>query len=72
MNEVLINIKGWNTGVNERFKNKDLITLEELLDDYEDLISDYKNLEEELNDMKTYKENDFDEARADDYRHGLL
>lgn len=72
MNEVLINIKGWNTGVNERFKNKDLITLEELLNDYEDLISDYKNLEEELNDMKTYKEDDFDEARADDYRHGLL
>lgn len=71
MNEVLINIKGWNTGVNERFKNKDLITLEELLDDYEDLISDYKNLEEELNDIKTYKE-DTEEDRYEDIRLGLI
>lgn len=72
MEKIMINIKGWNLKINERFKDKDLISLQDLLDDYEDLIDENEDLQEELNDLKTFKEEDFDEDRADDYRHGLL
>ena len=64
-----INMKGYDL---ESFKEKDIWTWDEILATIQDLELEKKSLEEELNDLKTFKEEDFDEDRADDYRHGLL
>ena len=64
-----INMKGYDL---ESFKEKDIWTWDEILSIIQDLESEKESLEEELNDLKTFKEEDFDEDRADDYRHGLL
>lgn len=45
--DLLINLKEQNSWIKDRFPNKDLITLEELMSDYEDLISELDNLKEE-------------------------
>lgn len=72
MNEVLINIKGWNSIINKVYKDKDLISLEELIVDYENALEEIEELKEEIEDLKNPEEDGFDEAAADDYRLRLL
>ena len=67
MNEVFIEVKGMT--LQKRFKNKDIITLEELISDYEDLIFDVERLEEELEDMKNTTEEDEYNSYLDDLRN---
>lgn len=59
MEEIMINIKGWNLKINERFKDKDLISLQDLIDDYENLIDEKEDLQNELDDLKSFKEDDY-------------
>ena len=47
-----IDLRDVNKWIKDRFSNKDLITFEELLGDYEDLIAEVDHLEEELRDLK--------------------
>ena len=67
MNEVFIEVKG--QILQKRFKNKDIITLEELISDYEDLIFDVERLEEEIEDMKNTTEEDEYNSYLDDLRN---
>ena len=52
MDELLFDLRKQNDWIKERFANKDLITLDELLGDYEDLISENEHLQEEIRDME--------------------
>lgn len=48
MEQILLDIREWNRWMKERFIDKDFITLEELLGDYEDLIFENDNLKEKI------------------------
>lgn len=51
MKEVYIKVKdlSW---VNERFTNRDIVTLEEIISDYQDVLGMLDGFEEELEDLK--------------------
>lgn len=51
MEEIYLNIKNWNSWLKKRFPNKDFISLEELLGDYEELMFEVEQLEEKIEDM---------------------
>lgn len=56
MNEVYINLKDINSGVlNDIFKNQDLVSVEELVDKIEDYYADMEKQQEEIDDLKEYK-----------------
>ena len=63
-----INMKGYDL---ESFKEKDIWTWDEILATIQDLELEKKSLEEELNDLKTFKE-DTEEDRYEDIRLGLI
>ena len=46
-----IDLREFNRWIAERFKGKDLITFEELISDYEDLILENEHLKEEQEDQ---------------------
>lgn len=50
--DLLLDLRKESDWIKERFANKDLITLEQLLADYEDLIFENEHLEEALRDLK--------------------
>lgn len=50
--DVKIDLRNCNQWIKDRFPNKDLITLDEFIGDYEDLISEVDHLEEELRDLQ--------------------
>lgn len=52
MDELLIDLRKQDETIAERFFDKDIITLEELLSDYEDLIYENAQLQEELDTLK--------------------
>lgn len=52
MDEILLDIRNWNEWVKDRFPNKDFITLEDLLEDHQDLISEVDHLKEQINDLE--------------------
>ena len=56
MNEVYINLKDINSGVlNDIFKNQDLVSVEKLVDKLEDYYADIEKQQEEIDDLKEYK-----------------
>jgi hypothetical protein len=56
MNEVYINLKDINSGVlNDIFKNQDLVSIEELVDKLEDYYADIEKKQEQIDDLKEYK-----------------
>ena len=63
-----INMKGYDL---ESFKEKDIWTWDEIVSTIQDLEYERKSLEEELNDLKTFKE-DTEEDRYEDIRLGLI
>lgn len=52
MEEIYLDIREWNDWLKERFNNKDYVSLEELLGDYEDLIDEVGNLKEKIEDLE--------------------
>ena len=52
MDELFIDLRKQDETIAERFSDKDIITLEELLSDYEDLIYENAQLQEELDTLK--------------------
>lgn len=56
MNNVYINLKDINSGVlNDIFKNQDLVSIEELIDKLEDYYAENEKQQEEIEDLKEYK-----------------
>lgn len=56
MSEVYINLKDINSGVlNDIFKKQDLVSVEELVDKLEDYYADIEKQQEEIDDLKEYK-----------------
>lgn len=56
MDEVYINLKDINSGVlNDIFKKQDLVSVEELVDKLEDYYADIEKQQEQIDDLKEYK-----------------
>ena len=56
MNKVYINLKDINSsGLNNIFKNQDLVSVEELIDKLEDYYADIEKQQEQIEDLKEYK-----------------
>lgn len=56
MKEVYINLKDINSGVlNDIFKNQDLVSVEELIDKLEDYHAKIEKQQEQIEDLKEYK-----------------
>lgn len=56
MNNVYINLKDINSGaLNDIFKNQDLVSVEELIDKLEDYYVEIEKQQEEIEDLKEYK-----------------
>lgn len=50
MEEIKIDIREWNRWLKDQFYNKDLITFDELIDKFEDIILENERLQEEAED----------------------
>lgn len=59
MNEVYIKVANLNKWVGKYFKNKDLITVDDLIAKIEDLDEDIERLQKELEDEKQDKEDNY-------------
>lgn len=57
--DIKIDLRECNRWIRDRFPKKDLITIDELLGDYEDLISEVDHLEEEIRDLKQDMEENY-------------
>lgn len=57
--DIKIDLRSCNRWIKKRFPNKDLISLDEFLGDYEDLIDEVDHLEEELKDLQTDIDNNY-------------
>ena len=68
METVWIEVKEFNF-LEKRFKNKDFVSLADLLSDYEDLLFDVDRLEEEIEDMRNTTEEDEYNSYLDDLRN---
>ena len=56
MNKVYINLKDINSsGLNNIFKNQDLVSVEELVDKLEDYYAEIEKQQEKIEDLKEYK-----------------
>lgn len=56
MNNVYINLKDINSGVlNDIFKSQDLVSVGELVNKLEDYYADIEKQQEEIDDLKEYK-----------------
>lgn len=56
MDNVYINLKDINSGIlNDIFKNQDLVSVEELIDKLEDYYVEIEKQQEEIEDLKEYK-----------------
>lgn len=59
VNDLRFDIREWNEWIKVRFKNKDFITLEEFLNDYENLIFEVEHLEEKIQDLEQDVEDNY-------------
>ena len=50
LDDIKLDIREWNRWFKEQFNNKDLITLDELVDKFEDIILENERLQEEAED----------------------
>jgi len=52
LNEIMIDLRKCNKWYQDRFPNKDVITIDNLLSDYEDMIDEIKYLEDRISDLE--------------------
>lgn len=52
MDEVYLDTRNFNRWCKDRFPDKDFITLEELMSDYEEMIDEIDDLKEKIKDLK--------------------
>ena len=59
LSNIKIDLRDANQWIQDRFPNRDLITFEELLGDYESLITELEEIEESKRDLETDIENNY-------------
>lgn len=59
MKDIYINLRTQSKTIKENFKNKDFISVDELLDKFEDLIFELEAVKEEYNDFKKDVEDNY-------------
>lgn len=59
MDDLRIDIREWSKWYRDRFPNKDLITFDDLFNDYLDLIEEVEHLEEENRDLRRDMEENY-------------
>ena len=59
LSNIKIDLRDVNEWIKDRFPNRDLITFEELLGDYESLITELEEIEEAKKDLETDIENNY-------------
>ncbi len=59
LTNIKIDLRDANQWIQDRFPNRDLITFEELLGDYESLITELGEIEEAKKDLETDIENNY-------------
>lgn len=59
LSNIKIDLRDVNEWIQDRFPNRDLITFEELLGDYESLITELEEIEESKRDLETDIENNY-------------
>lgn len=57
--DLRIDIRECDKWIKDRFKNKDIITLDDLFGDYQDLIDEVDHLEEQVRDLENDIENNY-------------
>jgi hypothetical protein len=57
--DLIIDLRKCNKWIRKRFPNKDIISLDDLFGDYEELIDEVDNLEEEIRDLKQDMEENY-------------
>ena len=59
MEEIKIDIREWNRWLKDQFYKKDLITFEELISKFEDIVLENEDLKEQIKDLEN--KDDYDE-----------
>lgn len=59
LEDIKIDLRGCNKWISDRFPKQDLITFEDFIGDYQDLISEVEHLEEELRDLRQDMEENY-------------
>lgn len=59
MKDIYIDLRTQSKTIKENFKNKDFISIDELLDKFEDLIFELEGVKEEYNDFKKDVEDNY-------------
>lgn len=60
LSNFMIDLRTCNRWFKDRFQNKDLISLDELLSDYEDLINEVEELEDKIKHLEEDNDSDYD------------
>jgi hypothetical protein len=68
MEEIKIDIREWNRWLKDQFYNKDLITFEELIGKFEDIVLENEDLKEQIKDLEN--KDDYDEHQDIPEIHG--
>jgi len=72
MDKIMVDIREENEMIREVFKNKDLVSIDEMLNAIDDLKYQIENLEEKVEDLERPHEDDFSDEYHDLYMAGLL
>ena len=59
MKDIYIDLRTQSKTIKENFENKDFVSIDELLDKFEDLIFELKTVKEEYNDFKKDVEDNY-------------
>lgn len=68
MEEIKIDIREWNRWLKDQFYKKDLITFEELISKFEDIVLENEDLKEQIKDLEN--NDDYDEHQDIPEIHG--
>ena len=67
MKEIMINLTNQNDTIRKQFKNKDIVSIEDLLDAIENLVYDVERLEEEKKDIEDDRNDNYVPRFRDKY-----
>ena len=68
MEEIKIDIREWNRWLKDQFYKKDLITFEELISKFEDIVLENEDLKEQIKELEN--KDDYDEHQDIPEIHG--
>lgn len=65
--DIKLDIRTWDSEILDRFPNKDLITMEELIRDYVEALNKIKHLQNEYNELERDLKNNYTKIETDPY-----